>query len=66
MASPLTVKMVYELYDTYHGSPYPNIHVYGSQGVCAFVECGEIDFKSVPIRDVYQASFELPRNLLNS
>ena len=66
ICQPLTVNFIYQIYDTTHGTPYPNIHVFDSSGVCVFVACGEVQHKKAADCGVYHACFTIPGKLLNS
>ena len=66
ICQPLTVNFVYQIYDNTHGTPYPNIHVFDSYGVCVFVACGEVQHKINVECGIYQAYFTIPGKLMNS
>jgi lipopolysaccharide transport system ATP-binding protein len=66
LTSSFTIVLVYKLLDIDHGTPYPNMHVYDSQGVCAFVACSNVNFRAQPVRGIYEAKFIIPANMLNA
>ena len=66
ICQPFTVNFVYQIYDNTHGTPYPNIHVFDSYGVCVFVACGEVQYKINVECGIYQAYFTIPGKLMNS
>jgi len=56
----------YEIFDSSHGTPYPNIHIYDTQGICVFVACGNVSYDLNPEIGKYRIKFIVPANLLNT
>jgi lipopolysaccharide transport system ATP-binding protein len=66
IGEPFRISFLYEVHDESHGTPYPNIHLYDSHGICAFVSCGEVETEKKPTCGRYRSIFYIPGELLNS
>jgi lipopolysaccharide transport system ATP-binding protein len=66
ISESMCINLLYQINDGDHGTPYPNIHFFDSSGTCAFVACGEVEYRNKVSQGTYLASFTVPGLFLNS